>query len=77
MPSKQRGSVVKRGSRWGARWYDEIGVRRFQGGFATKSEAREWVDNKVDDVEKIVKKLPEDSTEQLTGTLRGLSGSGK
>lgn len=53
MPSKQRGSVVKRGSRWGARWYDEIGVRRFQGGFATKSEAREWVDNKVDDVEKV------------------------
>jgi integrase len=53
MPSKQRGSVVKRGSRWGARWYDEIGVRRFQGGFATKSEAREWVDNKVNDVEKV------------------------
>src|SRR5215218_9867403 len=53
MPSKQRGSVVKRGSRWGARFYDEFGVRRFQGGFATKSEAREWVDNKVDDVEKL------------------------
>jgi len=27
---------------------------------------------KVDDVSKIVKKLPKDSTEQLTGTLRGL-----
>ena len=27
---------------------------------------------KVEDVEKVVKKLPKDSTVQLTGTLRGL-----
>jgi integrase len=47
MPSVQRGSVVKRGNRWGARWYDEMGARRFQGGFATKTAAREWLDDRV------------------------------
>jgi CRISPR-associated endonuclease/helicase Cas3 len=31
---------------------------------------------RVEDVEKIVKKLPEESTEQLTGTLRGLERDG-
>jgi integrase len=51
MPSTQRGSVVKRGNRWGARWYDEQGHRRFQGGFETKSAAREWVCNKAEEVE--------------------------
>ena len=50
MPSVQRGSTVKRGTRWAARWYDENGERQFRGGFVTKSEAREWVDNKVDEV---------------------------
>jgi integrase len=43
--------VVKRGNRWGARWYDEQGQRRFRGGFETKSAAREWLDDKVDEVE--------------------------
>lgn len=47
MPSVQSGQVVKRSSRWGARWYDQDGVRRFRGGFETKSAAREWVDAKV------------------------------
>jgi len=46
---------VKRGSTWSARYYDETGVRRFRGGFATKSEAREWVDRKVDEVEALRK----------------------
>jgi integrase len=50
MPSVQRGSVVKRGKRWAARWYDENGIRRFQGGFETKSAAREWVDDQVQEV---------------------------
>jgi hypothetical protein len=27
MPAKQRGSVVKRGKTWQARWYDEDGNR--------------------------------------------------
>jgi hypothetical protein len=50
MPSAQRGSVVKRGNRWAARFYDENGTRRFQGGFETRSAAREYVDGKVDEV---------------------------
>jgi integrase len=50
MPSVQRGSVVKRGKRWAARWYDENGKRRSQGGFETKGAAREWVNNKVEEI---------------------------
>jgi integrase len=50
VPSVQRGSVVKRGRSWASRWYDETGARQFKGGFATKSEAREYVDRRVDDV---------------------------
>jgi integrase len=50
MPSVQRGSTIKRGARWGARYYDESGTRRFQGGFETKSEARAFVDGKVEEV---------------------------
>jgi integrase len=51
MPSLQRGSVVKRGQRWAARWYDEDGVQTLRGGFETKSAAREWVGHKVDHVQ--------------------------
>jgi integrase len=50
VPSVQRGSVVKRGNRWGARWYDESGGRKFQGGFDTRSAARGFVDRKVEEV---------------------------
>jgi integrase len=50
VPSVQRGSVVKRGKRWAARWYDEQDRYRFAGGFETKSIAREWVDDKVEEV---------------------------
>jgi integrase len=50
MPSVQRGQVGKRGRRWQARWYDEAGERRSQGGFETRSAAREFVDSKVDGV---------------------------
>jgi integrase len=50
MPSVQRGSVVRKGGKWGARWYDETGARRFQGGFATRSAAREWVDGQAKEV---------------------------
>jgi integrase len=53
MPARQRGQTVKRGGLWGARWYDETGRRRFQGGFTTRSDARAWVDRKVDEVEKL------------------------
>jgi integrase len=50
MPSVQRGNLRKRGVSWSARWYDESGTRRERGGFATKSEAGEWLDSKLDDV---------------------------
>jgi len=54
MPAKQRGQVVRLGkSSWGVRYYDETGKRCRQAGFTTKSEAREWVDNKVDAIEAI------------------------
>jgi integrase len=51
MPAKQHGSVVRRGKTWAARWYDDDDVRRFRGGFATKSEARDWLDRKIAEVE--------------------------
>ena len=50
MPSVQRGQVFKRGKFWCCRWYDADGIRRFHGGFTTKSESREWVDHMVDEV---------------------------
>jgi integrase len=50
MPSVQRGSVVKRGKLWAARWYDENGKRQFKSGFSTKTHARDWVDDKVDEI---------------------------
>ncbi|HEU5489281.1 MAG TPA: hypothetical protein VFU84_00690 [Gaiellaceae bacterium] len=51
MPAKQRGSTVRRGKAWGARYYDETGARRFQGGFETKTEARDWLDSRLSTVE--------------------------
>ena len=50
MPAKQRGSVVKRGKTWQARWYDENGVRHARGGFETKTAAGDWLNPKVDEV---------------------------
>jgi integrase len=50
VPSVQRGSVVKRGSGWAARYRDERGTPRLRGGFATKSEARAWLDPKVNEI---------------------------
>ena len=51
MPSVQRGQVVKRPyGIWAARWYDEAGARRQQGGFQTKSAASAWLDSKLDEV---------------------------
>ena len=45
----QSGSVVKRGNR-GRPAGTTRRQRRFQGGFETKSAAREWVDRKVDEI---------------------------
>lgn len=30
MPSRQRGSVIRRGKTWAVRYYDDAGARRFQ-----------------------------------------------
>jgi integrase len=51
VPSVQRGTVVKeRSGRWGARYYDDVGDRKYKGGFATKTTACEWVDAKLGEV---------------------------
>jgi integrase len=50
MPAKQRGSVVKRGKLWQARWYDENGARRSQAGFATKTAAGDWLEARLEGV---------------------------
>jgi integrase len=51
MPAIQRGTLRKRDKSWLARYYDENGARRERGGFATKSEAGEWLGAKVRSVE--------------------------
>lgn len=51
MPARQRGAVVKRGpGNWQARYRDEDGNQRGQSGFETKTEARDWLDTKLDEV---------------------------
>jgi hypothetical protein len=51
MPSVQAGGVRKeRSGRWPARYYDEKDKRRYKGGFATKTAAREWLDGKTNEV---------------------------
>jgi integrase len=52
MPSRQRGRIEKLPSgRWSVRFYDESGARVRQGGFATKTEAGEWLDRKLEAVQ--------------------------
>jgi integrase len=72
MPSVQRGSVVKRGANWGARWYDENGTRRFEGGFETKSAARLFVDARVGEVLALRRGDPSAIRRQSMPTLREL-----
>jgi hypothetical protein len=50
MPSVQRGSVVKKGRKWQARWYDENNARQSRSAFETRAAARDWLDAKVRDV---------------------------
>jgi integrase len=48
MPTRQRGRIEKLPSgRWSARYYDEQGRRRRQGGFATKTEAADWLERRL------------------------------
>ncbi|MBA2742271.1 MAG: site-specific integrase [Actinobacteria bacterium] len=51
MPARQRGSTVRRGKTWAARYRDAEGVQRLRGGFGSKTDARAWLDSRVDDVE--------------------------
>jgi hypothetical protein len=51
MPSVQRGTIIRRGKTWTARYYDANGVRRSPGGFATRREAADFLDGILDEVE--------------------------
>jgi integrase len=51
MPARQRGSVEKLAKCWSVRFVDEHGVRKRQGGFGTKTQARNWLDAKVNQIE--------------------------
>jgi hypothetical protein len=54
MPSVQRGQAHKTpAGTWGVRFYDETGARRRQGGFATRSDALDFLDRKVDEVARL------------------------
>lgn len=50
MPAKQRGAVIRRGQTWQARYRDEHGNQRGQGGFPTRTAARDWVDQRMSEV---------------------------
>src|SRR5919201_2905584 len=50
MPANQHGSVVKRGSCWQARYRDEKGQQRGEGGFPTRTAARDWLDDRIKEV---------------------------
>jgi integrase len=50
MPAKQRGSVVKRGATWQARYRDENGAQRGQGGFPSRTAALDWLDSRMNEV---------------------------
>ena len=51
MPKQQQGTVVKRGPRnYGARYHDEQGRRRYQGGFQTQTAAEAWLRTRVAEV---------------------------
>jgi hypothetical protein len=51
MPSTQRGQVHKSvAGTWGVRFYDEVNTRKRAGGFATRREALDFLERKVDEV---------------------------
>jgi integrase len=50
MPRAQRGSAIKHGRGWQARWYDETGARRYQSGFPTQTEALAFSAKRVAEV---------------------------
>jgi signal recognition particle GTPase len=67
MPARQRGSVEKLAKCWSARFADEDGVRRRHGGFATKTQARKWLDSKINEIEEVRRgEAPAQAREDLT-----------
>jgi hypothetical protein len=52
MPAKQSGTVLKRKDtgNWQARYRDELGKQRGRGGFETKTAARDWLNEQLDQV---------------------------
>ena len=50
MPAKQTGSVDKLRT-WRARWSDENDQRRSKAGFATKTEAKEYLRERIDEID--------------------------
>jgi integrase len=72
MPARQRGSTVKRGKTWAARWRDETGEAKFRGGFDTKTAARNWLERKIDEVEALRRGDPAATRRQDMPTLSTL-----
>src|SRR5215212_3740387 len=73
MPAVQRGRVEKLPSgRWSVRFYDEHGARKRQGGFDTKTAARQWVDNRAKEVAALRRGDPVAARRQTIPTLDDL-----
>ena len=51
MPARQRGWTRQRGKTWAAGWRDENGDEQFKGGFATKTDARDYAERQADEVD--------------------------
>jgi integrase len=47
MPSVQRGQLYQRNGNWGFRYYDADGTRRRRGGFETRTEALQVLENEL------------------------------
>jgi integrase len=71
MPSVQRGSVVRKGDGWQARWYDDAGTRRSLAGFVTKTAARVHADAQVKEVSALRRgdRLPQRDRPQTVDAL--------
>jgi len=75
MPSLQRGQVRKRPTgRWSARWYDETGRELERGGFPTKTEAQEFVERMVQEVEVARGRAPGEPVPRVVPTFAELAG---
>jgi integrase len=55
MPAEQRGTAYRKNGGWAVRWIDGDGGRRFRGGFASRTEARRFLDDVVPDANAVRK----------------------